>query len=432
MHHKSGILGGLILAVFLGVMFLSCSKDESSTSPPPPATITVAGKLVNVYNRPVSGVPVVIAGIPSVNTDANGAFTIAGVTTPYSITIVDGNNTQALVYRGLTRSDPTLQFIEFNPSTNHTASLSGKIYPATNYPEPLGRKTQVAFVSPEVTRSVTANGATGAYSMAAVAWYGASTTTGTVFALQWSYNTTTSLPTAYNGYGSRSDVPLLDATNNPNGNDTMSVVSSGSFSGSATPAAGYSTTVKSLSLRVGGTGTIPLLEDATSTGSFSYVTPAIPGATLYLQVTAGKVGVGSATAFKAGIDPNASGVSVSIPAAPELSLPINGTTGVTKSTLFSWTPFTGGVHLLWVRGPAGQPAYFVLTSAVGDSIPNLASIGLGLPASTTYSWWVYGFAPYASTDAAAGPNGFLSGLNTASPSDGSIGLSISRTFTTAP
>jgi hypothetical protein len=268
--------------------------------------------------------------------------------------------------------------------------------------------------------------------MVAVPWYGSSTTAGTIYALQWSYNTTTSLPTEYNGYGSRSGITLLDATNNPNGNDTMSVLTSGSFSGTATPAANYTISTKTLSLKVGGTGIIELLTDGTSTGSFTYVTPAIAGATLYLQVTAAKTGVGAVTAVKAGLDPNASGVSISMPAAPELSLPINGTTGVTKSTLFSWTPFTGGVHMLWVTGPAGKPRYYIITAAVGDSIPDLASAGLGLPLSTNYSWEVYGFAPYASTDGATGPNGFLGGLTAPSATDVSIGLSISRTFTTAP
>ena len=434
MRYKRELLGALSLALSLGIMFTSCSKSDSSTGPGTGgtgSTITVAGKIIGINNQPVSGVPVVVAGIPSVNTDANGAFSIAGVTTPYSITVIDGANKQALVYRGLTRSDPTLMFFGATPGAAHSGTIAGKIYPATNYPEPAGRRTRVAFVTPEVITTVTATGATGVYNMS-VNWNGPTPTNGTIYGLQWDYDAITGLPTAYRGYGFLSAVSLAQGSALSNVNDTLSVVTPTNLSGSVTVASGYTLAYKSVSLRVGGNGSIQLFQDPTASGTYTYVTPSITGVTLHLLAAATKSGSGSAFAFKTNLAPNASGVSVSVPQAPELSLPVDAATGVRTSTPFSWTPFTGGVHLLLINGPAGQPRYMVLTAAVGDSIPNLASAGLGLPSATTYSWAVYGFAPFASVDAAAGTTGFVGALTNTATTDGSYGVSVSRGFTTAP
>jgi hypothetical protein len=60
--------------------------------------------------------------------------------------------------------------------------------------------------------------------------------------------------------------------------------------------------------------------------------------------------------------------------------------------------------------------------------------GLGLPAVTVYTWAVDGFGPCGSVDAAAGPAGFITGLSIplAASGDAFVGISASRTFTTAP
>ncbi len=430
------IFTGLLAVACMMLLLAGCTKDESSTgpggTPGPGATITVSGKVIGANNQPQSAVPVLILGttIPSVNTDANGNFTIAGVTTPYTIAVVDGANKSALVYKGLTRTDPTLMWLVITPGTQRTATLSGKIYPTTAYPEPLGRKSVAVFASPEGTASHDVNGVNGTYTITA-GWYGPTTTTGTLSVLQWSYNTTTSLPTSYEGYGSRSGITLLDATDNPNGNDTMSAVSSATFSGSVTVASGYTLTVKSLSVIFANNGGLILFSDATAGGTLSYETPNIAGATMILRAIASKP-TGLASAYKVGLSPSAAGVTLDVPAAPELSLPIDGTTGVTNSNMFSWTPVANAVHLVLFEGPAGQPDYFVLTAAAADSIPDLATAGLPLPANKSYTWSVYAFGPFSSVDAAATSAGFVAGYLGRPTADGFHGLSHDRNFTTAP
>jgi len=422
-----------VLGVCVGLVLVTgCGKNESSTGPGTTLTpITVTGKVIGANRQPVSGVPVLITGLTSVNTDANGNFTIANVGRPYTITVIDATNKQAILYRGLTRSDPTLVFLGSNPGTQRTASITGKIYPASNYPEAATRKTLVGFVSPETGKTTTATPATGAYSLLNAQWYGGSTTTGSLHALQYDYNTTTGLPTSYVGYGVRTGVPLLDGTPNPNGNDTMSVVGTTSMSGTVTAPAGYTITSKTVAMTLGSTAGLTLLSESGGATSFTYAMPNINGATFRIGVGATKASTGSSSVFKGGVAGNATGVSVTVPACPELSLPINAATNVTTSTPFSWTQYTGGVHLL-IYASSGKPSYYIVTTATSDSIPNLSAAGLGLPASTAYQWGVYGFGPFADVDAAAGSDGFLGVLAGTVSGDASFAITTPRAFTTAP
>ena len=430
------ILRGLLITALCGSLMTGCKNSTSNPAGPggggTGGTITVTGKVIGQNSQPQSGVPVIILGttIPSVNTDANGNFTISNVTTPYNIAVVDGADKASLVYKGLTRSDPTLVWPDIALGTARTATLSGTIYPASAFPEPATRRARIVFGSPEVAVGAIVNSNTGNYSINAT-WYGPTTTTGTVYTLQWSFDAMTALPTSYDGFGARSGISLLDATANPNGNDTLSVVSSSTISGTVTPAAGYTLAAKSLSVAFANNASIPLATDNTAAGSFSFLTPSLNGATIMIAGSATKSG-NSSSAHKVGLSASATGVALSVPAAPELSLPIDATTGVTKSSQFSWSPVPNAVHLLVFQGAAGLPRYLVLTTAASDSIPDMTTAGLGLPASTNYQWSVLALGPFSNLDAAAASSGFLSGVTMPVAADGFFGRSVTRTFTTAP
>ena len=81
------------IALTMALLISACSKSSSSpTGPGLGAIISVTGKVIGLDNQPIASVPVLVTGLPSVNTDANGNFTIPNVTTPYSIVVVDGAN----------------------------------------------------------------------------------------------------------------------------------------------------------------------------------------------------------------------------------------------------------------------------------------------------------------------------------------------------
>ncbi|HTY60201.1 MAG TPA: carboxypeptidase regulatory-like domain-containing protein, partial [Bacteroidota bacterium] len=215
--------------------------------------------------------------------------------------------------------------------------------------------------------------------------------------------------------------------------DTLQAVATTQFTGTITVPASYTLSQKSLNLRLSQFATINLLTDGTANAAPSYYTPNIGGATLLFSVTAIKTVSNGTVYFKNGLSPGATGVAITIPAAPDESLPVDNATGVDTTVTFSWTPMTGAIHLL-VFSSSGNPQYIVLTSGTSATIPNLKALGLGLPSAQTYTWAVYGFGPFTSADDAAGAAGFLSILTnpTVLTGDAFYGISASRHFTSAP
>lgn len=396
----------------------------------PPANINVSGTVIGINLQPVASAPVVITSGGtnfSTTTNASGVFSVSGVTTPYDATVVTGN--QSLIYKGLTRTDPTLVFLGVSPGVSRSASLSGTVSGGAGFPQPANHLTRTAFGSPEALDNATANTTTGAYNMGTVSWFGSTTTTGNIHVLQWLFDGT-NLPTDYKGYGEKLGVALSDGGAFASQNVTMSGVSEATISGSVTLPAGYTLANKRMSVGFADRSLINVLSDSGSSVSFAYTTPNITGATIQMQVTANNATGTSVITTKPGLAVNATSVSIPLPAGSELSLPPNAATGVSNSTTFSYTPFSGGVHFVVFNGPGASPDYVVVTTASSTTIPNLSSVGLGLPASTVYSWSLVGAAPFATVDAAAGPGGWLAVfLGTA---EGSRTQSTSRTFTTAP
>ncbi|WP_018467195.1 hypothetical protein [Calidithermus timidus] len=270
-------------------------------------------------------------------------------------------------------------------------------------------------------------------------WLGPDSTSGNVYALQWQFDPGTNLPIDYKGFGSKA-LTLSDGGAFNNQNVTLGSLAEDNLSGSVTVPAGYALNQRRVNLRVApGSGTT-LLADASAATSFSYVTPRIAGATLSL-VAAASSGARLSVAWKTGVATNASGVGVSLTAAPGLTVPVNNATGVTINTDFQTTGFSGGVNVFYFRHLAGSnPDIYVITTANTTKIPDLSAIGLGLPTSgaVSYSWQVIGVAPFTSTDLAAGSGGFLKdyfkvalfGSGAGPDADGGIGQSEIFNFTT--
>jgi hypothetical protein len=82
--------------------------------------------VVTIGAPAAANVPVYVKGETSTNTGANGNLSVAGVTRPYGITVVDSTNKRALVSQGPSRQDPTLTFFSSTPGTV-TSSLSPSV-----------------------------------------------------------------------------------------------------------------------------------------------------------------------------------------------------------------------------------------------------------------------------------------------------------------
>jgi hypothetical protein len=393
----------------------------------------VAGKVIGINGQGVASVPVYITGKTSTNTDVGGSFSIAGVSTPYDITVVDAAHKRAIVYKGLSRQDPTLTFFATTPGTAHTGAINGKISGGTFTPtQGPNDVTHVQFSSTEVSATLN-NAASGIFGPIPLSWYGPTVTTGNLYAVQFTADVA-GLPVAggFKGFGTRTGIAVNDGGTLNNQFDTLQAVATNQFTATITLPAGYILSTKSLSVRLAGTGLISLFNDATTNAALSYFTPGISGASLFLGVIALKAGT-EAVYFKTGIATGATGVAVALVAAPELSLPVNAAAGVDTTITFSWTPMTGGIHMVQFNGGANA-TYYVVTSGTSATIPNLKGVGLGLPSSGAYQWSVDAFGPFADADAAAGSSGLLGALTNQAllTSDVFLGVSTSRTFTTAP
>ncbi len=418
-----------------GLTEAGCSKS-SSTGPAggSGAIVTVAGKVIGQNGQGVPSVPVFVTGKPSTNTDANGNFSIASVTTPYDITVVDATNKRALVYKGLSRQDPTLTFLGSSPGTARHGTINGKISGGAFTPnQGASDVTRVVFASPEVSAGVN-TAASGIFASLGLTWYGPTVTTGNLYALQFTADVN-GLPVAngFKGYGSRSGIAVNDGSTLNNQFDTLQSVGTSQFTGTVTVPSGYTLAQKSMSVRVSQTTLISLLTDNTPNAALSYYTPNITGASLVLSLLASKSGA-QAIYFKNGIVTGATGAAITLVAAPELSLPVTGSTAVDTTVTFSWTAMTGGVHVIQFTGGAGNPTYLVLTAGTSATIPNLKPLGLGLPSAALYQWSVIGVGPFGSADNAAGSAGFLGTISNQAllTSDAFLGISSARTFTTAP
>lgn len=424
--------GGRMLVVLALAMELFPGCGSSPNSPSTGET-TVRGRVVDQHAQPMAGVAVFVAGRSATTTDAYGNFTISNVGVRYSITAVDTLDKSALVYRGLSRRDPTLVFSAIARATPSAAFVNGTVYGGAFAPtQPPDYRTAVLFTPADVAWSAVTK-SSGTFTVNGD-WYGSNTAVGTLHALQYQVDTA-GFPGAngFHTYGMRSGIHINDASVNNNQNDTLTVaVGTDHLTGTVTVPAGYALGAKKIYARFSATATVELYTDGGANPSMSYYTPRLSGVTADLVVGASS-GSGAVTTYRVGIPTDAQGITVTIPRGPALSQPTAGATGVDSTATFSWTPFSGGVYLL-AASSAGNPTFYIVTADTSTTLPNLSAYGLGLPQSAMYSWQVKGVAPIGSVDEAASVGQFTTALTkpAALTSDVSVGTSFLRFFTSAP
>lgn len=373
-------------------------------------TQTVSGRLVTLKGQPVPARQIVIVGHAPVNTDSQGAFAIPDVSVPYDIMWIDSTNKAATLYKGLTRADPML----LNPeeafgamrSATLTGSITGGSTTAAGY---------VAFGSQEATAGVTLSGSTFAMDgsdadHAKVTWYGPTTTTGRLIALQFVDDSVTALPESFPGYGESSELVLEDGHSYPVDSIQLSPAPTQSLSGTVRIPDGYSMMQIGACLNVSGFPfALTLIDQPSMSGAFNYLVPALPGVSVMLFAKAGLTDTGTTTTF----NPIAPGgatteLVVHIAETPAYILPVNAARGLDATTAsFSWqrfSPFNGdtagkGVHFVsFLPYTAGNPTIRVITEETSTTIPDLSAYGLGLPHSASYAWYVNGYGAVGDMD----------------------------------
>jgi hypothetical protein len=422
-------------------LLVGCSPESRDTTGLPGGT-TVSGHVLTILNQPASGVSVTIAGQATTRTDANGDFTVTGVNTPYDAVVVDDSGQIASLYRGLTRADPALVVWGAFYGFNRSAQLSGTIAGGDFTPnQPSEDRTRVYFASPEVSRGPFLDGnLPGTYDFGSyMVWNGPLSTTGTIHVLQAVRDSANPYQLGhYTGYGSKSGVTLSNGGSLTGQDVALSPVQEATMTGTISGPAGSTLGAAGVGLNFGaGRYDNFLLVDEQATPSFSWVTPVIPGTTLSAWAySSGPQGQEGGGARRGSLAPDASGVTLTIPAGPTLHLPADSAVGVSAATSFTWSRFSGGVHIVQFSEQTGPLILYVFTADTATTIPDLGSAGPHLPPGTLGTWQVTGIGPVASMDALVGPTGTAVLLSCCGDflgtADAAYGSSAWRSFTTAP
>ena len=368
----------------------------------PPPTITVAGKVTDMSKKGISGATVAI-GSQHATADGTGAFSIAGVTAPYdAIVIVPvGTRNAAIVFKGLTRADPTLIALPVTGSLPNSGTVSGSVSGGDALPA-ASDKTAVAWGSPEASDSTTFT--TNPWSLS-LDWSGPSATTGNVHALQWT--PTSGIPTSYKGHGVASGVAVANGGTTSSVAIAMTAPVASTISGTVTVPAGVTLTGKTLGISFADGAAFGVGTDSTAATSFNYPVPTGIGSTA--SVTAGGMATGALSITQVnGIASGSTGTAVALLAPALQSTPVVNATGVTTATDFTWTQLTGALHFVIINSSsATAPVYYLITTGATGRIPDLSSLGVVLPGSTAYTWGILAVGPWASVDAFAGGTGLV-------------------------
>ena len=420
----------ILVSAVLAIALAACGgppEDPHPTPAPipnPTPTISVRGRAVNLDGLPVIGLAAVIAGHPAVNVDSSGQFSISDVTAPYDLILVDGAAQHATVYRGLTRSDPTIVVSGAHPVSGYSATISGAVT-GGHYPQQTGEDSWAAFVSPRGRALSQIDGSTGNFTLP-VAWAGASSLSGRVHALQFSWQG--ELPASFTAYGSTalslSDGGAFAPTVG------MTPITSGSITGTVELPGAYSVTGKQYAIHLDGVRALPI-GDATTTAAFTYVVPNIAGAQFSALVVA-EDPTGNAIVHASAPVSTGGAIHLAPHAAPQLILPANGAQGVGPSMTFSWSAFTGGVHqVVFSEQASNGYRVTIFTRDATTTLPALSDLGLSIPRGAQFHWSVTGIAPVSSVDEVASP-AFADRLTLSPGQETFYGVTAERTFTTAP
>jgi hypothetical protein len=344
------------------------------------ASITVTGKVLDSSGGPAAFLPVLVAGKVT-SSDANGNFTMAGVTSPYELVVLQPTIMYAQVFEGVTRKDPIVLVFQSQSSTPKKASL------VVNF-----SGTGTGYGLMDVSNPVNANGGvTGAVGTPGTSysqdlqWTGPSSFEGNVCAIL--YQNVNGVATAINAFGEEDRVFLQDGQTTTVGLN-MAAVQSKVVSGKVTVPTGFTLNYKVLGFVCGGNAqrpSYPFTFDTSSSTDFSYPTPVTPNV-LYMAASAQK---GNAYVYvqQSGVAPDGSGITLALPPAIEQTLPANNALGIAASASFSWSPTTVGLSQVTVSPVNPGPlSLTIFTASATVTLPDLSALGYPLVKGVTYRW----------------------------------------------
>lgn len=413
----------LVLMIFMAA---GCSDDNPTNPGGPGTTVNVTGKVVDLIGAGISGVTVVIGSSTSV-TDAEGNFSISGVTTPYTAKVVlaAGSNPVGIMYEGVTSENPVF-FGTGLPSSPNTAKLTVSI-PAL-LPN---QQAQIFFADAGILNySNTISGAEISDSIR-VNWTGSSTITGKIVVLVYTF--AAGQITTYDKYGEKLNYVLnnggvvsesftnAELSMNP-GENTVA--------GNVLPPTGYTTPKAHLMLKFSTAGSIAnasRIGNELLASAYSFVVPTGLPSSFLIGVEGRSSGtIGEFNQKIITVNSGSTNNNINLLAGANLSTPPDNATNIDTNTTFTFSAGTGGITLISFNG-TGRTFIVVTGSTAGSTkIPSFSSFGLGLGSNVNYSWSVARLPNISSVDA------FVNAAPYSNVNFNEVNQSESRNFTSAP
>lgn len=413
---------GLVLgALLLALTPLGCGGSSGGGGS---TGITVSGVIVGLEGGPRPFIPVAIGGRLLVS-DANGAFSVSGVSAPYEAIVFDPGDRGATVYVGLTRADPRL--VMFRERSIHRSQFTGSVSGGAGYPLPAMHQNRLYLgETRRLFGAVTPNATTGDFASSTdqTTWAGPRDLPVTAYAYQWVENALGEV-TAFTGFGS-APMTLRTATTTSTGVIPLSPVGSDSVGGTFTVPAGFSLNLLRMWVNPAGFDRTRSWPPTVLGNNFAFRVPTIPGAMFQVEVTLDD-GV-TATKAQQRVAAGTTNIVLDPPPVNDMLTPADGAMNVDYTTPFTWTPSSFGVHVLFLFGAfADDLDIAVVTAGTEATIPDLSAYGYGLPTSAGQTWRVLSFGPYTSVDDLAGVGSMVPTVGVGYETDTGF-----RTFTTAP
>jgi hypothetical protein len=390
-------------------------------------------------------------------TDANGQFTINNVTPPYDVglavrvgLIQYGGSEDAYLFKGLKRSDPTLQVKEGlveNGSTGNTWKFQN--FPAAADAAATTRHTGISFGSPDTMWWETFDDPDGTDLGASyIAYEGGASSAGTAHALLWETATPDLFsPTRFLAYDQKpltiDEVTTKSVTFDMAADGTQGDLVSGTVSSAM--AGGIQIDAY---LRFDDNAAIHVYQLSSASQNWQMQMPKVTGASVTVSALVGNTPSGPfSLAHLDGLTPGQSGVQITVDAPVSLVSPPGGTSSVGANAMFQWSA-SPRAAFLYVYCPDpdrlsgnGPTRFFVVTEDFKSPLPIFSGpSAIPWPKGRPCSWSVEIHGAYPTVDQATGPTGFLDSfgwryygeLQGLKRDNGGFSTSSSLNFTTAP
>jgi hypothetical protein len=418
------------------------------------STITVRGTVIDYWRHRVPNVAVYV-GTATAMTDANGQFTINNVTPPYDVglavrvgLIQFGGSEDAYLFRGLKRSDPTLQVkdgLVGSSSTGNTWKFQN--FPAKADAAATTRHMGISFGSPDTMWWYTWDDPDGTDLGASYIDYeGGASSVGTAHALLWETATPDLLsPTRFVAY----DQKALTIDGVTTKNVTFDMMADGTqgdlVSGTVSSAMAGGIQIDAY-LRFDDSAAIHVYQLSSASQNFQFQMPKVMNAGVTVSALVGSTPSGPfSLTHLDGITPGQTGVQITIDAPVSLTSPQGGTSNVGANAMFQWSASPRVAFLyIYCPGPGqddGPTRFFVVTEDFKASLPVFGGAsGIAWPKGRACSWSVEIHGAYPTVDQATGPTGFLDSfgyyyygeLQGLRRDNGGFSSSTNFNFTTAP